>query len=88
MKVRGQIVLTEGIPGQALCSFNRPDKDRCGPEGQGPFTETDDEIHRFLRKEFFCCFSNLLLNHLLSVLEGSGLPAGRQGFKGPRVLVV
>jgi len=45
MKVSRQVVLTEGIPDQAFRFFRSPDKDWCRTKGEGPFTETDDEIH-------------------------------------------
>jgi hypothetical protein len=48
VKVSGQIVFTEGIPDQTVRLFSVPDEDGRGAKGQSAFTQTDDEVDRFV----------------------------------------
>jgi hypothetical protein len=63
VKVSGEIILTKGVPDQTVHFIGIPDESGYGAKGQTPFSKTDDEVHGFIRKEFFRLLSNLFLNH-------------------------
>jgi hypothetical protein len=63
VKISGQVIFTERVPDETICLFRTSDEKRGGAKGETSFTKTDDEVHRFVRKELFGLLSDLFLNH-------------------------